>query len=218
MSAQISARTASPVPVRSRLLPALLALVVGLIVLGAPSAALAHDRLLSSDPADGAQLDASPQTITLTFSATPLDVEPMARVTAEDGTVVFEGAPTIGDHTATVSLPSALPAGTTTVDWRVVSEDGHPIEGTFSFHVAEAPAAPAATDTASASAEPTTAEDSTAPEATAAATPTAETSSTSSHGTASGMSTGVLVAILAVIVVIVVIGIVVVARGRRRRD
>jgi len=204
--------TAPAAPGRSRLLPTLLALLVGLLVLGAPSAALAHDRLLSSDPADGAQLETSPQTITLTFSATPLDVEPMARVTAEDGTVVFEGAPTIGDHTATVTLPSALPAGTTTVDWRVVSEDGHPIEGTFSFQVAQAPAP---TDSPSASAEPTTAAPSSA---TAAPSPSAETSSTSSQETTSGMSAGVLVAILAVIVVIVVIGIVVVVRGRRRRD
>lgn len=212
MSGQISA------PSRTRLLPALLALVAALLVLAAPNAAFAHDRLVSSDPADGAQLDASPETITLTFSSSPLDVSPMARVTTEDGTVVFDDAPAIDGQTATVTLPAALPAGTATVDWRVVSEDGHPIEGTFSFHVAAS-----ATDDASATAAPASDAATAAPTSdTASAAPTTDAGTESANATgtsqdaSSALSPGVLFGIVALIALVVAIGVVFVVRGRRR--
>lgn len=136
---------------RPRALVVLLQLLAACALVLTPVAASAHDRLITSDPADGASVQVSPDAITLTFSDTPLDVSPVVRVTGADGTVVFDGPPTLVDATATATLEQPLAAGTAQVAWRVVSADGHPIEGTFSFTVVEGPAAPATTTTAAAS-------------------------------------------------------------------
>ncbi|WP_336726277.1 copper resistance CopC family protein [Cellulosimicrobium cellulans] len=151
-------------------LPALLALLAAAaLALGLTAAvttltaspASAHDRMLSSDPADGAQLATPPTAITLTFNTEPLPVEPQVVVSDSAGTVVTQGAPTIEGSTATLALDPAVALGgdTYTVAWRVVSSDGHPIEGTFAFAVAAQPEAPV-------SEEPTTEEEAT-PEETA---------------------------------------------------
>lgn len=148
------ARPTRPLAVAARrpasaLLTALLAalcalgLTAALAVLAAPPAA-AHDRLTGSDPADGSQLDAPPAAITLTFNTEPLSVEPQVVVTDSAGTVVVQGSPTIAGPTATLPLDTAatpLGGDSYTVAWRVVSSDGHPIEGTFGFSVADQPAA-----------------------------------------------------------------------------
>ncbi|MFF2268523.1 copper resistance protein CopC [Cellulosimicrobium cellulans] len=143
-------------------LPALFALLAAAaLALGLAAAvttltaapASAHDRILTSDPADGSQLATPPTAITLTFSTEPLPVEPQVVVSDSAGTVVTQGAPTIEGSTATLALDPAVALGgdTYTVAWRVVSSDGHPIEGTFAFTVAAQPEAPV-------SEEPTTEE------------------------------------------------------------
>ena len=102
-------------------------------VLGAP--AQAHDTLLESDPADGATLETSPEAITLTYSADILEVSPLVRITDESGEQLAEITPSVDGPVATATLEEPLPAGTSTVQWRVVSSDGHPIEGTFEVTV-----------------------------------------------------------------------------------
>ncbi|MGM7422282.1 copper resistance CopC family protein [Cellulosimicrobium sp. CpK407] len=122
-----------------------LGLTAGLATLTAAPAS-AHDRILSSDPADGAQLATPPTAITLTFNTEPLPVEPQVVISDSAGTVVTQDAPTIEGSTATLALDPAVALGgdTYTVAWRVVSSDGHPIEGTFAFAVAAQPEAPVA--------------------------------------------------------------------------
>jgi methionine-rich copper-binding protein CopC len=153
----------------SALLTALLALLAALAltaVLATSSAlpAQAHDRLVGSDPADGAQLDAPPAAITLSFNTEPLAVEPQVVVTDAAGTVVAEGAPTIDGANASLPLDAAaLTGGTYSVAWRVVSSDGHPIEGTLSFGVAEQPAAEPAPSESSPAEEATPEESASSP-------------------------------------------------------
>jgi methionine-rich copper-binding protein CopC len=111
----------------------LLALCSALLLaalLALPSPAQAHDTLLSSDPADGATLETSPEEIGFTFSADVLDVSPLVRITDESGTELTEIVPTVDGPVVTATLTEPLPAGTHTIQWRVVSSDGHPIEGT----------------------------------------------------------------------------------------
>ncbi|RZU62460.1 copper resistance CopC family protein [Zhihengliuella halotolerans] len=107
---------------------------------GAP-AAHAHDQLLSTDPADGDALETAPEQLTLTFSGEIQDIG--ARVDLVDGdgaTHETEFAAEGGDLVVTPN--EALPAGDYTLSWRVISSDGHPIEGTvdndgaFGFEVA----------------------------------------------------------------------------------
>lgn len=102
----------------------------------APVPALAHDTLLSSTPQDGAATQEAPQEIELTFSAPPQDVGTQIRVTDAEGADVTQGAPEIqGDAAVQDLAESAQEPGEYTVVWRVVSSDGHPIEGTFDYTV-----------------------------------------------------------------------------------
>ncbi|MFC7329089.1 copper resistance CopC family protein [Marinactinospora rubrisoli] len=124
-------------------------------VLGAGTPALAHDRLLSSTPEDGAELDAAPDEITLTFSGEIMEIG--AAITVLDGrsTPVTEGEIVIDGPEAAQALAPDLADGGYAVRWRVVSGDGHPISGGFTFTVGNgvaAPPAPAATPGATASA------------------------------------------------------------------
>lgn len=174
--------------------------------------AAAHDRLLTSDPADGAQLEAPPAAITLTFNTEPLPVEPQVVVSDSAGTVVTQGAPTIDGSTATYAIDPAVALGgdTYTVAWRVVSSDGHPIEGTFAFAVAAQPEAPATDDPATDTATPeetATEEPTTGTTTEPSATTTTDAAETADDGTSSLLPVlvglGALVVAAAVVVVVV---------------
>jgi methionine-rich copper-binding protein CopC len=191
------------------------ALLAALLLLGAP--AQAHDTLLESDPADGATLETSPEAITLTFSADILDVSPLVRITDEDGEQLAEITPSVDGPVATATLEEPLPAGESTIQWRVVSSDGHPIEGTFTVTVeqdaAEEPAdeeAPAASDGGGESAAQDTASDDAASDD-AADDSAADDTATEDEG---GSSLTPILVVLGVVVVGAVVAVVVIVRRR----
>ena len=104
----------------------------------APAAA-AHAALVSSDPADGAQLKVAPAAVTMTFSESPDPKLSVVHVLDAAGSQV-EAAPVAsvpGDpKQLRETLKSGLPDGVYTVSWRVVSEaDGHVTAGAFAFGV-----------------------------------------------------------------------------------
>lgn len=121
----------------------LLALVAALLLALAlaPPAVHAHDTLIATDPEDGATLETSPEQITLTYSANILDVSPVVRISDEDGELLTEITPRVEGPDAIADIADPLPAGTHTIQWRVVSSDGHPIEGTFTITVEQDAAA-----------------------------------------------------------------------------
>ncbi|WP_309070051.1 copper resistance protein CopC [Arthrobacter sp.] len=106
------------------------------LVLGTANGATAHDELSSSNPEAGATLDAAPEMIELTFSNVPATIGSEVQVLDEAGEDWAEGEVSITDTVATQALRDGAPAGTYTVNWRVVSSDSHPIEGTFEFTAA----------------------------------------------------------------------------------
>ncbi|MBE1877976.1 copper resistance protein CopC [Myceligenerans pegani] len=108
--------------------------VAGIFLIASPPAS-AHDQLLSSDPADGDELDAMPEAIALTFSGEPLATGAEVVLTGEDGTPVALHDLTVDGVVLTASTPSTLPGGEYDVAWHIVSGDGHPLEGAFSFTV-----------------------------------------------------------------------------------
>lgn len=122
------------------LLPLLIVVVIAALSL-LPAPARAHDTLISSDPADGAAVETSPEQITLTYSADLLEVSPVVRIVDADGETVLEETPTVDGPTAVLDLADPLPAGEYEIQWRVVSSDGHPIEGTLALTVENDPAA-----------------------------------------------------------------------------
>lgn len=130
-----SPRIARPTP---RILAVLALVLLPLLGLGSP--ALAHDTLVSTDPEDGAELQTSPEDVTLSFSDDVMSVSPVIRIVDADGEIVADTAPEIAGPEATISLEAPLAQGEYTVQWRVVSSDGHPIEGDFTFTVLTGPA------------------------------------------------------------------------------
>ena len=185
------------------------ALLAALLALGAP--AQAHDTLLESDPADGATLETSPEAITLTFSADILDVSPLVRITDENGEQLAEITPSIDGPVATATLEEPLPAGTSTVQWRVVSSDGHPIEGTFEVTVEQDAAAEETTEAPAAESSP--AEES-APAESAAPAEEGEQATAEAAEEESGSSMTPLLIVLGVAVVGAVVAVLLIMRRR----
>ena len=128
-------------------------------------------------------LQTAPTVVTLTFDDALANFEPVVTVTGPDGTAYQTGAPTV-DGAQLRSAVAALPvAGTYTIAYRVVSGDGHPVEGTVSFELAATAVAPVASPTPAGTATPdptSAAASSSAASATAAATVTSGTDAASS--------------------------------------
>lgn len=125
-------RTA-PHPVLALVFATLTAL---LVVFAGAGPAAAHDQLLSTDPESGATLQTAPESVELTFSGNIQDIGHEIHVTDSEGRDITQG--TLGVTGKTVSQPlrdSGRGDDTYTVTWRVVSQDGHPIEGTFRYSV-----------------------------------------------------------------------------------
>ncbi|MEU3170315.1 copper resistance protein CopC [Streptosporangium sp. NPDC006930] len=125
------------------------ALFVLLSALAAP-AALAHDRLKSSSPAKNAKVSAV-ERIKLEFSSR-IRFPVVALRSASDVVIDIGKAKGAGD-TVTSDVPEPLPAGRYVIAWRVVSPDGHPIEGEIPFTVT-APATPSSAPSRTPTAEP----------------------------------------------------------------
>ncbi|MDA5285482.1 copper resistance CopC family protein [Streptomyces sp. Isolate_45] len=117
-----------------------LALVVAVLalLLGGAGPASAHASLSGSDPADGVVLKTAPRQVTLTFTESVSFSDDSLRVLSPDNERANPRPAQHADgkdNTARVELSDALPQGTYTVAWRVVSADGHPISGAFVFSV-----------------------------------------------------------------------------------
>ncbi|MFV9425212.1 copper resistance CopC family protein [Microbacterium sp. S1037] len=193
----------------SAFVASLLVALVALLVLPA-SPAFAHDELVSTDPPADAVLDALPEQITFTYSADILTEQGTAVVEVTDatGASLTEGTPVVSGTDVTQTLTGSA-SGAVTVKWRVVSSDGHPIDGTFSFTVNGATPTPTPTATAS---TPTA-----TPTAPATTTPTATTPDATATPSETASSASPLPWILLVVALVIVAGAIVwlfVARGR----
>lgn len=120
---------------RQRLTRRLAAALVAsfLVLLGYPGAALAHDAVTGTTPANGATVAVVPQAIEITMSNTPATIGSQVLVLDQAGSNWAEGDVTVLDTVASQALRPGAPAGTYTVKWRLVSSDSHPIEGEFNF-------------------------------------------------------------------------------------
>lgn len=127
----------------------LTSLVAGVVVLGTAGTASAHNTLISSDPRDGAQLEAGPAAITLTFDQPVQAGEKFntLTVTGPEGTRwEADGEPTVEDNSVVFAVRPLGPAAEYTVGYRVLSADGHPVTGSLKFTLTKAGSgAPAAT-------------------------------------------------------------------------
>jgi methionine-rich copper-binding protein CopC len=123
-----------------------LLLALGAVV-GMPLSASAHDVLESTNPADRATVERVPAAVVLTFSEDPLPLGTQLLVRGPGGDVA-EGKPTVSGREVRQAVSSSAPGGDYTVTYRVTSDDGHPVSGTFAFRATtglDGSAAPAAT-------------------------------------------------------------------------
>ncbi|MDR5698667.1 copper resistance CopC family protein [Agromyces aerolatus] len=107
---------------------------MALAVAGAAAPAIAHDELLGSSPEPGAVLETAPEAVELTFSNDVIEVGTVIEVVDHHGEAIDVGATEVLGPEVSATLPSDL-SGEYQVRWRVVSSDGHPIEGTIDFGV-----------------------------------------------------------------------------------
>ncbi|MDO3411766.1 copper resistance protein CopC [Saccharibacillus sp. CPCC 101409] len=123
--------------IRSKCLPVLLAILTAAALL-LPGTASAHATLVSSNPADQASAAEMPQTIELTYNE-PIQGEFLSievTNTSGDKMPVGEAAVSPDDsHVVQAPTEGEFPDGVYTLNWRVVSADGHPIRGTLRFGI-----------------------------------------------------------------------------------
>ncbi|MGY1738672.1 copper resistance CopC/CopD family protein [Geodermatophilus sp. SYSU D00684] len=146
------------VPARRSPRPALLLLVLlaGWLGLGVATAgpAAAHAELVSTDPGEGARLDAVPGQVTLRFTEGVSLGAGYARVLGDDGARADTGAASVQDDTVTIPLRGDLPDASYVVTYRVVSADSHPVSGAYAFVVGDGELADAGAVAADPDADP----------------------------------------------------------------
>ncbi|MCY4670021.1 MAG: copper resistance protein CopC [Rhodococcus sp.] len=116
--------------------------------------AAAHAALAGSNPADGAQISTAPDQVTLTFNQNIQSNFATLKVVDADGTQWGRSEPVVEGRDMSVDLDGLGEAGQYTVAFRVISEDGHPIDGTYNFQLTQAN--PGAASSASGTAPATT--------------------------------------------------------------
>jgi len=151
-----------------------------LVLLGAVPAS-AHAALVSINPPDGAVLSAPPSEVQLHFNQgirTPFAV---ITLTSTDGTHPTLPDPVVNGSTVTQALPALTP-GLWTLAYRLLPEDGHPIQGTSRFTTTTAPPA------SNAAAPPAAASPQTPAPTPAASTPTQNTAQPAENGASSALT------------------------------
>lgn len=106
------------------------------LALGVASPALAHDELLNTGfeyHNSTGEFDA----LTLLFSNSIMEVGTEILVTDQNGASVASGAPELSGPSVRQALNAPLTVGAYQAVWRVVSSDGHPIQGSTFFEVTD---------------------------------------------------------------------------------
>jgi len=118
------------------LMIALAAALLGALSIAVATPAWAHDELIGASPSVGSEIDALPSEITLTFSGVLMDQPGATDVVVTDaaGTSLTDGDPALDGTRLRQGLAGSA-TGPVTVTWRVVSSDGHPVSGQYTFTV-----------------------------------------------------------------------------------
>ena len=112
-------------------------MIAAMIALAAAEQASAHAHLASAAPAPDSSIASAPkeldltfsEQITLKFSGVKITGPGDAAVTTTDGKLKDDGM------TLMVPLADTLPAGKYSVEWHVLSADGHKARGKYGFTV-----------------------------------------------------------------------------------
>lgn len=98
--------------------------------------ALAHSENQSTTPADGAVLDASPEVLAMTFDE-PMRLTLVLLTDADGAEIEVQRTDDMAPVTEFEASPAEMGPGAYTLQWRGLSSDGHPMDGSFSFQIAD---------------------------------------------------------------------------------
>lgn len=131
-------------------------LSVAALLMGAGATA-AHSSLVSSSPAEGETLTTAPAQVELVFDQTINSSFLTVAITDESGKRFDDNSPAVDEERVRVKTTAAMTPGRYTVAYRVISADGHPITGSYSFTLlgsSTTTAAPTSTPAPTATAAP----------------------------------------------------------------
>ncbi|MGH8878874.1 MAG: copper resistance CopC/CopD family protein, partial [Stackebrandtia sp.] len=127
-----------------------LGVVIALLALSA-SPASAHATVVSSTPQEGKTLDKAPGEVVIKFSEPVSVVAADTGVTAPDGSKAHASTAVSEGDQIRYDLRGDLPDGTYVVSYRVISADGHPVPGGYTFSVGKSSKVPEAAEPGSGS-------------------------------------------------------------------
>ncbi|MEO1638669.1 MAG: copper resistance protein CopC [Pseudomonadota bacterium] len=109
--------------------------LLGLAVVVAPAFAFAHSKSEATTPANGATVTEVPE-LSMRFDD-PMRIISVT-LTSPDGDVEIDRETDMDPATEFRATPvEVLAPGSYRFDWRGMASDGHPMQGSFSFTVAE---------------------------------------------------------------------------------
>ena len=110
------------------------AVAAALLATSISTSAFAHSHLGGSNPADGDVVTEPLNEIVLEFDG-QIEQGSFIDVTTTEGQAIELQEIIIGEGTLTGTVAEPLPNDEYQVNWSIISADGHPLEGEFSFTV-----------------------------------------------------------------------------------
>jgi methionine-rich copper-binding protein CopC len=102
------------------------------------ASSFAHSPVNTSNPADGSTLSQPPETLTLTLAEPGRFMKVEVTHTTMDGSASRTAELEIPSRSTTDEMdftPPSMGAGNYLVEWRVLGEDGHAMDGTVTYTV-----------------------------------------------------------------------------------
>jgi len=132
-------------------------LLAGLGLFAPISSASAHTDLVSTSPTADSDVNASQESISITFSEPPLVDGAAIVVMNSSGDILDSPAPALEGASLSIPWPADLTPGKVTIQWRATADDGHVLSEEFVFNytaAAEGGVAPSASALPAESADP----------------------------------------------------------------
>jgi len=132
-------------------------LLAGLGLFAPISSASAHTDLVSTSPTADSDVNASQESISITFSEPPLVDGAAIVVMNSTGDILDSPAPALEGASLSIPWPADLTPGKVTIQWRATADDGHVLSDEFVFNytaAAEGGVAPSASALPAESADP----------------------------------------------------------------